>query len=189
VTIEVCADGTDAELVARCMSGEQAAWAALVERHGALVWAVARRAGLGSEDAADVFQNTWTIALEELTRIREPAHFARWLGRVARHQSMRVRRGYGIARKALPKVAREDVDRTVPDEALVSLEQRGRVHAALAQVGERCGELLKLLYLESVRPAYSEIAERLGMRIGSIGPTRARCLQQLRGMLEGGHHD
>ncbi len=187
MTTDVRAAGTDAALVARCLAGESVAWEALIERHGSLVWAVARRARLDEDDAADVFQNTWTIALEELSRIREPDLFGRWIGRVARHQSMRVRRGYGIARKAIPHVAREDVDMTVPDEELIRLESRGHVHDALARVGDRCGELLQLLYLEAVRPAYAEIAERLGMRIGSIGPTRARCLQRLRGMLEGGH--
>ncbi len=188
MTADVRAEVNDVALVASCLDGDRAAWDTLIERHGALVWCVARRAGLDDEDAADVFQNTWTIALEELSRLRDPALFCRWIGRVARHQSMRVRRGYGIARKALPKVAREDVDVTVPDEELVRLEQRVLVHAALAKIGDRCGELLQLLYLEAVRPAYSEIAERLGMRIGSIGPTRARCLERVRGLLEGDRH-
>ncbi len=183
---EARAERDDGALVAACLDGDGSAWEALIARHGALVWAVARRAGLDEDDAADVFQNTWTIALEELSRVREPQHFARWVGRVARHQSMRVRRGYGIARKALPRVAREDIDVNVPDEELVRIEERGRVHAALARVGDRCDALLRLLYLETVRPAYDEIAARLGMRIGSIGPTRARCLQRLRGMLDGG---
>jgi RNA polymerase sigma factor (sigma-70 family) len=189
VTTDVRRDGGDAALVADCLAGDRSAWDALLERHGPLVWAVARRAGLDDEDAADVFQNTWIIALEELSRIREPALFGRWLGRVARHQCMRVRRGYGIARKALPNVARQDVDETVPDEELVRLEDRSRVHAALDRVGERCAGLLRLLYMDSASPAYAEIADRLDMRIGSIGPTRARCLQRLRGLLEGGHHD
>jgi RNA polymerase sigma factor (sigma-70 family) len=189
MTADARIDASDATLVASCLDGDHAAWDRLIERHGPLVWAVARRARLDAEDAADVFQNTWTIALEELSRLREPALFGRWIGRVARHQSMRVRRGYGIARKALPKVAREDVDVTVPDAELVRLEQRGRVHVALARIGAQCAALLELLYLAPVRPAYAEIAERLDMRVGSIGPTRARCLQRLRGVLEGGRHE
>jgi len=175
---------TDGALVGSCLEGDGSAWAALVERHGPLVWAVAHRMGLSRADAEEVFQNTWTIALEELSRVRERERVGAWIGRVARHQSMRVRRGYGIARRAHEHVAREDVDATLPDEELTRLEERGRVAAALGRIGERCARLLRTLYHESPRPAYAEIAERLGMRIGSIGPTRARCLQKLESELE-----
>jgi RNA polymerase sigma factor (sigma-70 family) len=175
----------DAALVARCIEGDSAAWDALVDRHGPLVWAVAHKAGLSDADAADVFQNTWTIAVEELERVRNPDRVAAWIGRVARHQAMRVRRGYGIARKARARVAREDVDDRVPDEELAELEERGRVDTALRRIGERCARLLDALYFERPAPAYTALAERLGMRIGSIGPTRARCLEKLRRELGG----
>lgn len=176
----------DAALVERCLAGDGAAWGLLVERHGPLVWAVARRLGLSRADAEDVFQNTWTIALEELARVRERDRVAAWIGRVARHQAMRVRRGYGIARRAHPHVAREDLDDTLPDEELARLEERGRVAAALGRLGGRCADLLRALYHQTPRPAYTEIAARLDMRIGSIGPTRARCLEKLEKELDGG---
>jgi RNA polymerase sigma factor (sigma-70 family) len=174
---------SDGALVALCLDGDGTAWSTLVERHGPLVWAVAHRMRLSRADAEEVFQNTWTIALEELSRVRQRERVGAWIGRVARHQSLRVRRGYGIARRAREHVAREDVDETLPEEELVRLEERGRVAVALERIGERCARLLRALYHEAPRPAYTEIAERLGMRIGSIGPTRARCLQKLEGEL------
>ncbi len=179
----------DAELVAACIDGDAKAWDALVAAHGSLVWAIARRAGLSEADAAEVFQNTWTIALEDLPRVRDASRFDRWLGRVARHQALRVRRGYGIARTAHARVAREDIDRSRPDEPLEQLEDRHRVQRALTHVGERCRDLIRLLYFEQPTPAYQEIAASLGMRIGSIGPTRARCLAKLESRLEEGNRE
>lgn len=169
----------DESLVVRCRGGDTAAWTVLVDRFGPAVWAVARRAKLDGDDASDVFQNTWRIAVEELSRLREPAAFGGWIVRVARHQTMRVRRGYGIARRSLPHVAKEDVDETVPDDALSRIEERRRVSSAVERIGRKCAELLRALYYDDPPPGYAEIATRLGMRIGSIGPTRARCLEKL----------
>jgi len=188
VSRRVAGATSDAALVARCRDGDGGAWNDLVNRHAPLVWAVLRRAGISESDAHDGFQNAWIVALEEIHRLRDPERFAGWIARVARHQAMRIRRRYGIARKALPHVAREDVDEHVPDEELVRLERVHRVQAGLGRIGERCAALLRLLYLEEPRPAYQAIAAHLGMRIGSIGPTRARCLAKLRERL-GGDHD
>lgn len=176
----------DAALISRCIAGEGSAWSELVERHGPIVWAVARRAGLGDADEADVFQNTWRIAVEELPRLREPAAFGGWIARIAQHQASRMRRGYGIARRSLPHVAREDRDETRPEQPMDALEERHRVSSAIERIGRKCADLLRVLYYEDPQPAYTEIAKRLDMRIGSIGPTRARCLEKLEKEL-GGH--
>jgi RNA polymerase sigma factor (sigma-70 family) len=169
----------DAAIVARCAEGDGAAWEALVARYSALVWAVVRRMGLGAEDAADAFQSTWTVALEEIPRLRRPEAFPAWISRIARHQCLRVRRGYGIARTAHRVLAREDADTTLPDADLERREVRARVRAALGGIGERCSRLLALLYEADPSPSYEEIARTLDMRIGSIGPTRARGLEKL----------
>jgi RNA polymerase sigma factor (sigma-70 family) len=168
-----------AGLVVRCRSGDALAWTEIVERFGPLVWAVARRSGLTPDDEADVFQNTWSAAFEELPRLRDPAAFPAWIGSVARHQAMRMRRGYGIARRSMAYVAREDVDVTLPDDALAALEEQRKVSAAVERIGRRCAELLRALYYEDPQPAYAELSRRLKMPIGSLGPTRARCLEKL----------
>lgn len=175
----------DAALVARCLDGDDAAWEALVERHGPVVWAVARRMDLSHDDASDVFQSTWRVALEELDRVRDPGAVGGWIARVARHQAMRIRRGYGIARKSWRHVAKEDLDPALPDEDLARMEMRAKVTDALLRIGERCAALLRALYFEDPQPSYQEIAARTGMRIGSIGPTRARCLGKMLGEIGG----
>jgi len=174
------------ELVARCRDGDGRAWTALVERFGPVVWAVARRAGLSADDEADVFQNTWRVAFEEIARLREPAAFPAWIGRVARHQAMRLRRGYGISRRSMPYVAREDVDESEPDAPLAELEERRKVGSAVEKIGRKCKDLLHALYYEDPQPAYVDLARRLAMPVGSIGPTRARCLEKLEKELASG---
>jgi len=169
----------DASLVAACLGGEARAWSSLVDRYGPVVWAIAKRASLSPDDQAEVFQNTWIVAVEEMTRLREPAAFAGWISQIARHQSLRIRRGYGIARKSMAHVAREDVDESRPEEPVTVLEERRRVGDAVGRIGRKCADLLRALYYEDPPPAYTEVAKRLGMRIGSIGPTRARCLEKL----------
>jgi RNA polymerase sigma factor (sigma-70 family) len=172
-------EADDATLVTRCLDGDGRAWTLLVERYGPVVWALARRADLSPDDEADVFQNTWRVAVEELSKLRERAAFAGWIAQITRHQAMRLRRGYGIARRSLPHAAREDIDESRPDESLLQLEARREVGSAVERIGRRCADLLRALYYEEPPPAYTEIASRLGMRIGSIGPTRARCLEKL----------
>jgi RNA polymerase sigma factor (sigma-70 family) len=146
----------------------------------------ADRADLSADDQADVFQNAWRVAFEELPSLREPAAFPAWIGRIARHQAMRLRRGYGISRRSMPYVAREDVDDRMPDASLADLEERRKVGSAVERIGRKCAELLRALYYEDPQPAYADLSRRLAMPVGSIGPTRARCLEKLEKELSGG---
>ena len=177
---------SDAELVARCLDGDEAAWHALVDRHSPLVVAVARRAGLNETDADDVHQTVWRAAVEGLGTIRDPHSFPRWIARTTHFQSMRLLRGYAVARRAAPHVARADIDDVLPVDIVEQLELRRRVQDALGRLGGRCESLLRALYSEGDDSSYAEIGRRLGMPIGSIGPTRARCLNKLEQLLEGG---
>ena len=169
----------DAALVARCLQGDEAAWEALVSEYRALVWSIALRSGLSNQDAQDVYQTVWRLTVEHLPRLRQADRFGRWVRRTTYSQAMRVLRDQSIARRALERIpVGESHDRRPADEVQTVLD-RHRVQRALRRIGERCQELLRLLYFQSPRPSYAAIAERMGMRIGSIGPTRARCLKQL----------
>lgn len=189
----------DAALVARCLDGrgngdgngrgDEDAWAELVARHGPVAWAAIRRAGLSGDDAADVYQTAWLAALESLPRLRHRERFGGWIARTAQLQAIRLRRTYGITRRVLGRIEPAEFDEAEPHEDLSRLEQRARMTRALARVGERCETLLRVLYFEDPSPAYTDIAKRMGMPIGSIGPTRARCLEKLERILgaeEGG---
>lgn len=189
------ADPTDdATLVLRCLDagrgGDRAAgegaWAELVRRHGPLAWAVIRRAGVDGADAADVYQTAWLAALQALPKLRDPARFASWLARTAHLQAIRLRRTYGITRRVLSRIDPREEDDRAPAEDIEKLETRNAVAAALARVGARCESLLRALYYEDPPPAYTDLAQRLGMPVGSIGPTRARCLEKLDRLMGGG---
>jgi RNA polymerase sigma factor (sigma-70 family) len=181
--------GGDAALVARCMDGDEEAWAALVTRHGPLVWTIARRAGLSHDDASDVYQTTWRIAVESLATIRDRERFPAWIARTAHFQTMRALRTLCTTRKALERVETREVDETAPHDDLARTEFQRVVADAMGRIGERCARLLRSLYFDDPAPAYAEIASKLSMPIGSIGPTRARCLARLRDALKEDHDD
>ncbi len=177
-------ESRDAALVRRCLDGEEAAWEALVRDYSGLVWSIGRRAGLSEEDVADVFQTVWRIAVEDLANLRRPERFGAWIGRTAHFQSLRVLRGYGITRRVLSQYADEPDEEPPPEVELARMEERLRVNRALLLIGERCQTILRLLYYEQPPAPYADIASRLGLRVGSVGPTRARCLERLQKRLE-----
>lgn len=168
-----------AELVRRAGDGEQGAWDALVARFNGLVWSVARGYGLGNADAADIVQTTWLRLVEHLDRIREPEHVGAWLATTARREALRTKQR---ASRQLP-VEEEELDVGDPDagpEALAVAADRDQVvWRTLQTISERCRTLLRVLAADPP-PSYQEVSAALAMPIGSIGPTRGRCLEQLR---------
>jgi RNA polymerase sigma factor (sigma-70 family) len=179
----------DVSLVARCMDGDEAAWEALVRRHGPVVWTIARRAGLADPDAADVYQTVWRIVVESLPRLRETERFPAWIAQTARFQTARAVRTICATRRALGRIEPRDADDAVAEPDIEAIERRRKVTDAMGRIGDRCAHLLRALYFDDAAPDYAEIARRLGMRIGSIGPTRARCLARLRDALGRNGHD
>jgi len=174
-------------------SGDAAAWQEIVESFSGLVWSVIRAYRLGSADAADVFQTVWLRLAEHLGRIREPDQVGAWLATTARREALRVARGQS---RLVPtdRIDLFDVGRpgeNPPEQAVLDAEQAAlnsdraaRLWKAFAGLPERCQKLLRVL-TATPPPSYAEIAAALDMRIGSIGPTRARCLDQLKRRLAG----
>lgn len=167
-------------------SGDQGAWDALVARHGARVWAVARAHRLNSADAEDVFQVTFLRLVTHLDTIRDPSRVGAWLKTTARHECLRIIRKAG---RAVPSGDAEILDS--PDPLLPPIEARLEaderhvaLHAAVERLSEQCKRLLRVLMADP-EPSYEEVGQALGMPIGSIGPTRGRCLKHLRRELEG----
>ena len=171
----------DSELVRRCREGDGMAWDVLVGRFEPLIMAQAFRLGLSEVDAADVAQDTFMSLLDHLEQIESPERISGWLRVTARRACLQL-----INDRRAKTVSGSESD-LLPDprsnpRALRHLELRARVHAALERLGPPCHELLVLLYGPGALP-YVEIAERLGMAIGSIGPTQARCLEKLRQLM------
>lgn len=178
----------DAELITACTNGESWAWDALVDRYRRLVYSLALRTGLGQEDAADVFQMVFTVLLENLHNLRAPQGLAAWLITTTKRTSWRMTR-----RRHRALSDDEEVTTTISAAQAWSgpegwLEGRwvdqALVRDALERLGERCRRLLWLLYYDRGEPSYAEISRRLKVPLGSIGPTRARCLQKMRQALQ-----
>jgi len=179
---------SDAELIAACINREAWAWDALVDRYKRMVYSVALHAGLGQEDAADVFQTVFTVLLENLHKIHAPQGLAAWLITTTKRTSWNV-----LRKRQRERTDSEDVATTLSAaEGWLTGERweesrwadQALVRAALKRLGGRCKELLWLLYYDHSQPSYQDISRRLKVPQGSIGPTRARCLQKMRSILQ-----
>ena len=183
-TLAVLVDPSEvAGVVRRAAAGDKDAWDAIVESFSGLVWSVANGHRLGPADAAEVMQTTWQRLLEHLDRIREPERLGGWLATTARRESLRMLK---LRNRELPTDDETTFGRGLeqgpsPEELVLDKDRDRQLWRAFARLSERCQRLLRLVVL--VAPPYAEVAIALDMPIGSIGPTRARCLDQLRRFL------
>lgn len=169
-------------------SGDRGALDALVIDLSPLVWHVARGQGLDRTRAEDVVQTVWLTLLGNLNSISEPRALARWLITTTRREAQRGRgrgdREAPLVDEALDTLATED---GLPEPEALRNERDRQLWSAFRRLPARCQELLRLTVLAG-RVEYREVAQVLRMPRGSIGPTRGRCLANLRGLLgvEGG---
>jgi RNA polymerase sigma factor (sigma-70 family) len=160
--------------------GDQAAWDALVDRYANLLWSVARAHRLSDADAADVVQTTWLKLVEHLGRIKDPERLPGWLATTARHECLRQIRRAGRERPSDDRDWPDEPGQSVTVDAALLLGERDAVlWRALATLSAQCRQLLRVL-MATPPPSYAEVSDALGMPIGSIGPTRQRCLERLR---------
>jgi len=170
-------------LVVRATEGEQAAWDEIVERFSPLVWSICRRFRLSDADAHDVGQNVWLRLVEYLPSLREPAALPGWLATTTRRECLRVQRLSWQHEKQLAQPEIDlpaDEETTQVDRWLIADERDSALRTAFAQLGQRCQQLLTMLMRDPPEP-YAKISTDLSIPVGSIGPSRARCLDQLRG--------
>lgn len=179
---------SDAALLQACRRGDELAWDLIVERYQRLIYTIALRAGLREEDAADVLQRVFLILLEQLETIQQPERLSAWLTSTTRHEAWRIRRReryMSMISSDDPAALAEQPDPSpLPAELVERLEQQQLVQRALVALDPRCQRLLSLLFLQAEALSYAAIAQQLGMREGAIGPTRARCLEKLRRLMQ-----
>jgi RNA polymerase sigma factor (sigma-70 family) len=173
------------DLVQQAASGDPDAWSALVDRFADLIWSVARSVGLSPVDAADVSQTTWLRFCEHLGQLRDPSRAAAWLATTARHEAIRVSRlgSRQVVADPWEWLERADGASEGVDHQLLLKESDMTVQCALAVLPERCRTLL-LAAVEDPPVPYQELAARLGLAVGSVGPARGRCLDQLRRLID-----
>jgi RNA polymerase sigma factor (sigma-70 family) len=174
-------------LVTAAAGGDRAAWEALVERFSGLIWAITRAYRLSRADAADVSQTTWLRLAEHIDKIDNPDRVGAWLATAARRECLQ-----NIRAKARI-VPTEDMtwfdaagdDNPTEAEVLRAEGEREEAHRAsllwqaVERLPSRCRQLIRIL-MASPPPRYAEVAAALDLPVGSIGPTRARCLERLR---------
>jgi RNA polymerase sigma factor (sigma-70 family) len=175
-----------AEQVRRAAAGDQRAWGALIDRFGNMVWAVARGHGLNASDAADVSQTTWLRLVEHLDRIQQPERIGAWLATTARRESLRVLR---VGRRAFPSgdesvMDGPDVRSPSPDRDVLVDERDLALQQAFSRLPTRCQLILRMLTGDEPMN-YRALSAALSMPVGSIGPTRGRCLEHLRRLAVG----
>lgn len=171
---------TDHNLIRACRAGDAHAWERLLDKYDRLVFSISLNYGLTMDDAADITQITFTILLQSLDTLPDGVRLAPWLATVARRHTWRL----------LARNRREAVN---PEEDLAEKETLGgavdhteRLELAewlsygLSMLDERCRQLLIALYFDAEQPSYAQVADHLKIPVGSIGPTRARCLEQMR---------
>jgi len=170
-------DPSVVSLVSRVDSGDQDAWNELIERYAPLVWSICARSQLSREDIDDAAQSVWLRLVENIGSLREPAALPGWLATTTRRECLRI---LGAAQR------REQREEPVPpgladttEQEIIAAERNAALRAALAEMQRGCRELLSMLMSDPPR-SYAEISATLGIPVGSIGPTRARCLNQLR---------
>jgi RNA polymerase sigma factor (sigma-70 family) len=181
-------DAEISDMVSAAAKGDGAAWDALVHRYSGLIWSVTRGYRLSAADAADVFQTTWLRLTEHLDRIEKPGQVGAWLATTARRESLRVARSSSrtVPADETTLVALGQSDDYSPEQAvldaeaaLLASERAAKLWRAFGRLAKRCRDLLRVL-MASPPPSYAEVAAALDIPVGSIGPTRARCLQRLR---------
>lgn len=183
----------DATLILACRRGESEAWATLVARYQKLIYVIPRRAGLDEDQCADIFQQTFQTLFEHLDRIDQPERVRAWLVTTARRATERLQQR-NARYQALPENNEAEGDDApqpewldpapLPDEVISQLEEQHLVRTGVSALEERCRRLLTMLFYDPQQLPYTEIAAQIGIPTGSIGPTRNRCLQKLRSLLQ-----
>jgi RNA polymerase sigma factor (sigma-70 family) len=181
-------EGADSEVagwVRQAAAGDLHAWNRLVDQYARLIWSITAKFKLVESDAADVVQTTWMRLIEHIDRIEQQDRVGSWLASTARNECLR----HVAARKRIVLVLQDDefdcADHHGPtvDEALLASERAADVRAAMANLPPQWQRLMELL-MSDPPLTYAEISDKLGLPVGSIGPTRGRCLARLRVLLE-----
>lgn len=174
-----------AGLVRGAAAGDRYAWERLVDQFARLIWAITVEFKLPESDAADVAQTTWLRLLEHIDRIEYPDRVGSWLAATARNECLR-----NLAARKRVVLAHDDEVLTdavaaAPevDERILADESAQVVRDAMSNLPGRWQRLLEMLMADPPVP-YTEISDQLGLPVGSIGPTRGRCLARLRVLLQ-----
>jgi RNA polymerase sigma factor (sigma-70 family) len=175
----------DRLVISGCLRGDQDAWSSLIDRYKNLIFSIPIKRGLSPDDAADIFQAVCLSLVSELPRLRESSALPAWLIQTTSHmcfhwqEKSRRFSGREVQEEMLPDEAAK-----MPEDLLAELESEHIVRVAVSELSTECKRLIKLLFYQTPSLTYDDLAKALGIPKGSVGPTRMRCLEKLRGLLE-----
>lgn len=177
------ASWSDRRLVTACLGGGDLAWEALVDKYKNLIYSIVLEYGVARDEASDVFQAIWLDAFNGLDKLRKKSSIKSWLISLTLHKCYHWKQSE--RRRYLREPGHVDAEElarqleTAPD-FVEELERNQSIREAIAELPERCREMVHLLFFSFPPVPYREIAERLGLATGSIGFIRGRCLEKLR---------
>jgi RNA polymerase sigma factor (sigma-70 family) len=179
---QTCDDSVVIDLVASARDGDVRAWDALVERYNPLIWSICRKDRLDHADADDVGQSVWLHLVDQLGKIREPAALAGWLATTTRRECgrlVRAARGPHAVAYEFDAENMADAHSDVAEQEVLAAERHAALREAYSHLPTDCQRLVAMLTADPPAP-YAEISATLAMPVGSIGPTRSRCLDRIR---------
>jgi RNA polymerase sigma factor (sigma-70 family) len=175
----VFASLSDAQIVARCRAGDEAAWSELVNRFSRYVYAIIGQGfGLRAENAEDVFQEVFARTYQHLGRLRDDEAIRPWIAQLTRRLCIdHIRAG------SREQPTDEEIEPNEFDDTLSRLEEALSVHEALAELPEHCREILDRFFARD--ESYQTIGAALDIPAGTIASRISRCLAKLRELFEG----
>ena len=174
-------------LVRECRKGNEAAWSALIDKYKNLIFSVPIKFGLSREDAADIFQAVCVDLLSSLDKLREPQALPKWLMQTSYHKCLRIKKQGLRLVDDVETIEETQADtKELPGEMLNQLEREQLLRDSITSLTPRCQQMVRLLFFEDPPRPYDQVAEQLGLAVGSIGFIRGRCLKRLREQLEKG---
>jgi RNA polymerase sigma factor (sigma-70 family) len=171
--------GSDAELVVRCIRGDQRAWEQLVAKYERLIFSIGIAICRDSEVASDILQQVCLELYQRLDEVRNVDSLAAWLATVTRRKTFTYLR----STRPTEPFTEDDEDGAVSPDLIANIERQHTLERALATLPPRSRRLIELLYFSNEEKSYEDIAAELGIPVASIGPTRVRCLEKLRKFL------
>jgi len=174
----------DERLARECCKGNQAAWAALIEKYKNLIFSVPIKFGLSREDASDIFQAVCLDLLSGLQQLREPKALPKWLMQASFHQCLRWKKDRLNLADDLDELESQSSGEELPEAMIYEIQREQSVREAMFLLPARCHRIVSMLFFEDPPRPYDEVAKEIGVATGSIGFLRGRCLKKMRQLLD-----
>ena len=178
---EVRAAWPDTRLVRECLGGGEEAWCALISKYKNLIFSIPMKYGFSPDDSTDIFQAVCLELLSELPKLRKVKALPKWIMQITAHKCFH--RKQQERRTEVSDPNDKQFEKSTParaEEILREAEDEQGLRQAMSELTPRCRQLVHMLFYDEPARPYQEIAETLGIAVGSIGFIRQRCLERLR---------